>query len=299
MMAPSIPPLREDGVALRKSQFPLVTLVWSVLLLCALYFPVLKIMAGEWFIDEDMGHAIFVPIVAGYVIWKTRDRIAAQPVKPNLWGFAFILWGFAQLIVGTLGAEFFVARSSFIVSLLGVVLVVAGTKVAKSMAFPFVLLLFSLRMPLFIYSKITLPLQMFASSVAASVLNLVGIPTLREGNVLTLPSQQLSVVEACSGIRSLISLTFLAVVYAYFFDHRVWMRTALLLAAIPITIVANAARVTITGILSEYNKELAQGIYHSFEGWVIFMVALGILILAHQGISRFYDAVQRHKAKEA
>jgi exosortase len=128
---------------------------------------------------------------------------------------------------------------------------------------------------------LTFPLQMFASQVAEFVLGLVGIPVLRDGNILELASQRLSVAEACSGIRSLLSLTFLSLVYAYFFDNRVWMRWVLFLLTIPIAIVANAGRVTITGILSEINPELARGFFHLLEGWIIFMIALVLLLMVH------------------
>jgi exosortase len=123
--------------------------------------------------------------------------------------------------------------------------------------------------------------------VAEFNLGMVGIPVLRDGNILELASQKLSVVEACSGIRSLLSLSFLSLVYAYFFDSRVWMRWVLLAATIPVAIIANAGRVTITGILSEVNPELARGFFHSLEGWIIFLIALVLLGGLHLLICRF------------
>lgn len=158
----------------------------------------------------------------------------------------------------------------------------------KALAFPLFLLLFMIRMPLFIYSQITFPLQIFASSMAEHTLSLIGIPVLRDGNVLELASQRLSVVEACSGIRSLLSLSFLSLVYGHFFDSRGWMKWVLLVFTIPIAILANAMRVTLTGILSEWNKEFAQGAYHTFEGWVIFMVALSAMVALHFLINRVW-----------
>jgi len=174
----------------------------------------------------------------------------------------------------------------------------------RRLAFPLFLLVFMIRIPLFIYSQITLPLQLLASRVAEAALVTLGIPVLREGNILELASQRLSVVEACSGIRSLLSLSFLALVYTYFFDRKVWMRVALLIAAVPIAIVANAARVTMTGILSEYRPELTQGFFHDFEGWGVFMVALAALILTHRVLNLLWrltpygrqsDAAAAHK----
>src|SRR5208337_4137837 len=132
--------------------------------------------------------------------------------------------------------------------------------------------------PAIVYARLTLPLQIFASATAETILNWIGIPVLRDGNILELPHERLSVVEACSGIRSLLSLSFLSLIYAYFFDKRVAMRWVLLLATIPIAIAANAARVTLMGILSEYHSDLAYGTFHLFEGWVLFVVALSLLV---------------------
>ena len=142
--------------------------------------------------------------------------------------------------------------------------------------------------PTVVYNSITFPLQLLASRVSTQALDLMQIPVLREGNVLELAEQKLSVVEACSGIRSLLSLTFLALVYGYFFERKVWIRVTLFLATIPIAIVANASRVTLTGVLTEYKPELAEGFFHTVSGWVIFMVALAILIGLHQILNRGY-----------
>ena len=140
--------------------------------------------------------------------------------------------------------------------------------------------------PAIIYTRITFPLQIIASKFAAVVLMILNIPVLREGNVLELPNRSLSVVEACSGIRSLLSLTFLGVVYGYFFEKRLWIRLVLLLATVPIAIVANGSRVAITGVMTQIKPELADGFYHESTGWVIFMIALLILVLFHRLIFR-------------
>jgi exosortase len=151
----------------------------------------------------------------------------------------------------------------------------------RELTFPLLLLPFMIPIPAVIYNQITFPLQLFASQVAEFCLMLINIPVLREGNVLELASQKLSVAEACSGIRSLLMLTFLSLVYAYVFDKKVWMRWVLFVCTIPIAIVANAGRVTITGILSEIDPELATGIFHETEGFVIFAIALAMLALTH------------------
>jgi len=188
--------------------------------------------------------------------------------------------------VGMLGAELFLQRTSFLIALVGLLLVIGGTKLIRVLAFPLLLLPFMIPLPGVIYNQITFPLQLFASRVAEFNLGLMGIPVLRDGNVLELASQKLSVVEACSGIRSLLSLSFLSLIYAYFFDDKVWMRWVLLAATIPVAIIANAGRVTITGVLSEVNPQMAQGFFHSAEGWIIFLIALVMLGGIHALINR-------------
>jgi len=267
--------------------FPWIPIAWFAGLVLLLFYPVIRPMVQEWIDMEEMGHGFFVPVVVAYIIWKDRERIMKEPVKPNWWGLALVGWGFLQMLLGFAGADFFVARTALIVSLVGVAWTLLGTAILKRMLFPLFLLVFMIRIPLFLYQQITFPLQIFASTLAEHALSGIGIPVLRDGNILELPSQRLQVVEACSGIRSLLSLTFLAFVYAYFFDDRPWMRPVLFLATIPIAIFANAMRVTLTGILSEFDKELAEGIYHTLEGWVIFMVALVCLVAVHRLIGRF------------
>ena len=270
---------------------PWVPVACFAALVGTLYLPTIYAMAKEWFYLEEMGHGMFVPFIAGYIVWQQREEILRQPIQPTWWGVPLMLLGFLQLLVGRLGADFFVERTSLFVTVAGLIVTCCGVPVLRTLTFPFVICLFMIRIPLIIYSQITFPLQIFASIVAERALSLLNIPVFRDGNILDLASQRLSVVEACSGIRSLISLMFLSLVYAYFFDPKKWMRLVLVVAAVPIAIVANAARVTITGIISEYNKQFSEGTYHTFEGWLIFMVALAILVMAHQLINKVYSAV--------
>jgi exosortase len=254
---------------------------WFGALLIIMFFPVLKVMVKEWGTDESMGHGFFVPFVSGYIAWQRREQVWSTPLRPHWTGYFLIACGFFLLIVGTLGAEFFIMRVGFLSSVLGTIVATCGWPIVRVLALPLGLLIFMLRIPLFIYSQVTFPLQLLASRVAETTLLFLDIPVLRQGNVLELPSQKLNVVEACSGIRSLLSLTFLSLVYGYLFESNMWIRIVLFLATIPIAIAGNALRVTLTGIFSETNPELAQGIYHTFEGWVIFMVALLCLLSLH------------------
>jgi exosortase len=280
---------RSESVAL-----PWVSFGWFAALLVLCYAPVLAKLVRQWNEDEDMGHGFFVPVIAGYIAWQKREELFAGPLRSNPLGLVLVLLGAVQLYIGTLGAELFLSRTAILETLVGMVLFLGGWHALKVLAFPLFLLIFMVPIPSIIYNQITFPLQLFASRVAAVALETIGIPVLRDGNVLELASQKLSVVEACSGIRSLLSLSFLSLVYAWFFDSRPWMRAVLLVATVPIAIVANAGRVTITGILSEINPELAHGLAHTASGWVIFMIALVMLVLTHQVISRSIRVFNGH-----
>jgi exosortase len=276
-----------------------VSLLWFGGLFVALYAPVISRLVNNWIIDEDMGHAFFVPAVAVWIAAQRRAELLATPRAPNVLGLLVIAWGVGQLFIATLGVELFLARTSMIITLAGIILTVCGMPILRKLSFPLLLLVFMIPIPAIIYTQITFPLQLFASSVAETTLNTIGIPVLREGNVLHLPTQTLSVVEACSGIRSLLSLTFLSLVYAYIFDSKKWMRAALFLATIPIAIIANAGRVTVTGILSELKPEWTEGFAHAAEGWVVFMVALAVLVLVHQMLNRLYSKFSSKAASHA
>jgi exosortase len=263
-------------------------IAWFTVLLIVVYFPVFQHLVVQWSSDEDVGHGFFVIPVAAYMVWQRRERLLEFEWKPAWWGVAIMLWGVFQSIIGTLGAELFLQRTSILITLVGLLLVFGGTRLVKELAFPLTMLLFMIPIPTVVFNQITFPLQLFASRVAEVTLGLIGIPVLRDGNVLELASQKLSVAEACSGIRSLLSMSFLALVYAYFFDKKVWMRWALLIGTLPLVILANAGRVTVTGILSEFDPELAGGFFHSAEGFVIFGIDFVMLIALHALINRFY-----------
>jgi len=258
---------------------------WFGFLLVLCYAPILYRMAMQWANDEDMGHGFFVPLVAGFIAWQRRDALLAAERKPNGWGLFLVIFAALEALVATLGAELFTARLAFVIALTGVVLFLGGKQWIKVLSFPLLLLLFMIPIPAIIYAHLTLNLQTLASELGELLIGWMGIPVLRAGNTLQLPSQTLDIAEACSGIRSLLSLGFLSLVYAYFTDKRVWMRWALLILTIPIAIGANGVRVAVTGWLSEINTKLASGLYHEGEGYIVFVVALIALFLAHRLIN--------------
>ena len=282
-IAPTLPSGNTSD--LKQNGFSWTAFGWFAALLVAGYAPVLTRLANDWWTDEDMGHGFFVPVIAAYIAWQRRDELLALDLRTNYLGLLVIAYGTAQLSFASLAAELFLARTAFIVSLAGVILFLGSWPAIRVLAFPLFLLFFMVPIPSVIYYQITFPLQLLASTVAETALSLMGYPVFREGNVLELASQKLSVVEACSGIRSLLSLSFLSVVYGYFFDPRPWMRAVLLLATVPIAIIANASRVTLTGVLSEINPEYAHGFLHDASGWGLFMVAVVLLVGFHQLVS--------------
>jgi exosortase len=263
-------------------------IAWFGILLIAVYFPILSKLVNQWSTDGDVGHGFFVPLVAGYIVWQRRQQLLSTEWKPAWWGLGILVWAGFQAYLGMLGAELFLQRTAFVLSLVGMLLILGGTGLVRQLAFPLLLLPFMIPLPTVVYNQITFPLQLFASAVAERSLEVMSIPVLRDGNVLELASQKLDVAEACSGIRSLLSLSFFSLVYAYFFDSKIWMRWVLLMATLPIAIIANAARVTLTGVFSEIDPELAAGFFHEAEGFVIFIVAIAMLVAVHQSLNWIY-----------
>lgn len=271
---------------------PWTAIGWFSVLLIGAFFPILRKLVDQWWVDDDVSHGFFVPVVACYIAWQRKDALLNLEAKPAWIGAVLMAWAGLQAFIGIMGAELFLQRTAFLEALVGLLLVTGGWALIRALLFPLLLLPFMIPIPTVIYNQITFPLQLFASQVAEFCLDLIGIPVLRDGNILELASQPLSVAEACSGIRSLLTLTFLSLVYAYVFDKKVWMRWTLLLCTIPIAIVANAGRVTITGILSEIDTELAKGTFHTMEGWVIFAIAFAMLALTHFLINFLYKLRQ-------
>ncbi|HWF10824.1 MAG TPA: exosortase/archaeosortase family protein [Bryobacteraceae bacterium] len=280
----------------RAAAFSWPTIAWVAILLGICYAPVLMALTRQWNDDPDMGHGFFVPIIAGYIAWQKRDQIVDKLPKANWWGLAIMIWAAFQLYIATLGAELFLARTSLIFSVIGAVLLMGGTEYLRIFSFPLFLLFFMVPIPAVIYNQLTFPLQMLASSAAERTIDLLQIPVIREGNVLILPQQTLNVVEACSGIRSLLTLTFVSLIWGYFFEKRAWVRVVLFLSTIPIAIAANAGRVAFTGVISQFKPDLAEGWFHEAQGWVIFMIAMVILAAFHQSIIRISSFVNRKTA---
>jgi exosortase len=262
-----------------------------------LYAGIVSHLVWQWWNDPDFSHGFFVPIFAAIVIWQRRNRLARIPLSPSWTGFLIVLLALATLIVGVLGAELFLSRTSLILLLAGATVIFAGWDFFKAVFFPWAILFLMVPIPAILFNKITFPLQFLASQLATSLLSLVGVPVLRDGNVIQLPALSLEVVQACSGIRSLLSLGTLAIIYGYFAEKSVWKRWVLAIMAIPIAVAANALRIMGTGLLGQYwDPDKAQGFFHEFQGWLIFVLSVIMLFAVHRVISM---GTRRHGEKSA
>lgn len=260
---------------------------WQAAILVAislgLYGRTIYHLVGQWAgTDSDFSHGFFVPLFSAFVLWQERRRLSEIIPQPAWSGLALVASALCVLIVGQLGAELFLARVSMLLLIAGLVVLFMGWNYFRAILFPWAFLLFMIPIPTLLYNQITFPLQLLASRVAADVLQLLNVPVLREGNVITLPNIVLEVAKACSGIRSLMSLTCLAFLYGYLMERRIAVRWAVALISLPIAVAANSARIIGTGLMAQYwDPDKALGFYHIFEGWLVFVVSLVLLHLAH------------------
>jgi len=289
--------------------------------LAFLYFTVLVKLGRDWWNDENYSHGLLIPFVIGYIIWQDRKKFDEKQGGPATWFGAFgISFALVMLWAGTAGAELFVQRASLVLMIAGLAIYFFGFRVLRLIAVPMFLLVLAIPIPQIIFNKIAFPLQLFASRCAVAAMTFLEIPVLRQGNVIELmplgarEPKRLAVVEACSGIRSLMTLVTLAVVYAYFTRPKspsypdsnsgnragktrdklsfvrqfvFWRSLILVAAAVPIAILTNAARVSGTGVLAHYyGTKVADGFFHSFSGWVIYIVAAALLFVTGWAIDR-------------
>ncbi|HXR96759.1 MAG TPA: exosortase/archaeosortase family protein [Terriglobales bacterium] len=256
-----------------------------------IYWPVITGLVAQWYTDPNYGHGFLVAPLAVYLLWRSRRRWRGQPLRPNPFGAALMLLAAAMLVFGRLAAELFFARISLLIGLAGVIVLFAGWRRLRAWAFPFGFLFLMIPLPAVIYYQITFPLQLLASRLAGTGLDLLQIPALREGNTIMLPNYTMSVADACSGIRSLFSLITLAVGYSYFTESRLRIRALLVVCMVPIAIFANGLRILGTGILTyNFGAKYAEGFFHAFSGWLIFVVSLGLLLLLHAALRRPWRA---------
>ena len=277
--------MREGSVFERKDVRVAAALAAALLLM---YAGVLSSLVRQWSSDDNYSHGFFVLPLALYFAWERRGQLAIAARRPSVVGLLVIVGSLLVYTAGLLGAELFLTRISMIGVIAGTVLFVWGWTHVRILLFPILFLLLMVPLPSIIFNQVAFPLQLVASKAGEAVITTAGIPVLREGNVLQLPSRTLEVAEACSGIRSLVSLIMLAIVLGYFTERRTGARVLIALAAVPIAIVANAARVAGTGLAAEWiSPAAAEGFFHTFSGWLVFVVAFAGLLLVQHVLSRF------------
>ena len=299
--------------------------IWKTVVVAAAlafaYAAVLTKLGQQWWVDENYSHGLLVPFIIGYMLWSERPSLIRAEKRPRivLGGVAVVL-ALAALWIGTAGAELFVQRTSLVLMLAGVVVYFWGLPLLRLVLVPLLLLLLAIPVPAIIFNKIAFPLQLFASQCAVWSMRLFGIPVLRQGNIIELmplgssTTKKLEVVEACSGIRSLMTLVTLAVVFAYFThpkaggsgggrlykSYATWRSVILVLSAVPIAIITNAARVSGTGILARYyGTKVADGFFHDFSGWVVYIVAFLLLFALGWVLDRIGNALRKGQPEVA
>src|SRR5579862_3623185 len=257
------------------------SLVLLLVLFLVLYGRVLEGMAQQWWSDPNYGHGFLVPVFAAYILWRERSREREVPIQTTNWGLPIMIFAIGLLILGTLGSEHFTARISMLALIAGTIVFLAGWQTLRSVAFPMAYLFFMIPLPAILYYQLTFPLQLLASRLGANGLVALGVPTIREGNLLILPNCTLEVVEACSGVRSLLSLLAAVVGYVYLAERGIWKRGILIALTVPIVILSNGFRLVATGVLSYfYGPSVDSGLVHNALGLVFFGLAfLSILLV--------------------
>jgi exosortase len=256
-----------------------IQLAATILLLAGCYYTVVPFMVKQWYSDENYSHGFIVPLIAAFFLYERRDELKKVIVQPWGPGLAVIVFGLAQLTLGFLATELFLMRSSLVVILAGLVLYFFGKEAFRISRLSIIYLILMVPLPYIIYDMVAFPLKLFVTKVSVAFLHLVGIVVIREGNIIIFPTTTLEVADACSGIRSLVSLIALGAAYAFVIQTTTIKRWLIILSAIPIAIFTNSLRVIVTGILAQHwGAKAAEGFFHEFAGLVVFAVAMLLLV---------------------
>ncbi len=258
------------------------------------FAPILHFMVIHWRVKPDYSHGFLVAPLAVYFAWERRGRLRRTSVQPSWWGLVPLALGSLSLALGRLGVELMAMRTAFPLTVIGLVLLLLGTRVFRVLAFPLLFLFLMVPLPQSLVNVVAFPLQLVAADLAVSSLHAIGVPALREGNIIHLASTQLFVAEACSGLRSLMALGTLAVVFAYFFRRNAAERVVIVLSAIPIAILVNAFRVGLTGYLTHrFGEGAAEGVIHQTEGFFTFGLAFALLLVEAWLLQLFWPRAWR------
>jgi exosortase len=258
-----------------------------IIALTVAYGNVIRQLVHAWANDGNYTHGFVLAPIALLLVGRRWQILRHLPAEPSKLGLLLVVAALAQLIVGSIAVEFFLMRTSFILLLAGAVVFLFGWRHLSATGFSFALLLLSIPLPAIVLNQITFPLQMLASRVGVDLLQTIGVPALREGNVIVLTNAQLEVAEACSGLRSLVSLFSLGLLYAYFSHTYLWARIGMSMLTVPIAILTNALRVTGAGVATYlYGSAGVDSFFHTFSGWLMFVVSMAILMAAGTAFTR-------------
>jgi exosortase len=269
-----------------------IQLLLAIPLLVIMYFRIVPDMVTVWYHDENYSHGFLVPIIAGYFLWQRWPDLKERQVKPDGIGLAVIVAGLVQLLAAWFAVEYFTMRTSLIVLLAGMTLFWFGREVLKGMALPLGFLIFMVPIPYIVYDMAAFPLKLFVTRVSVAFLKVVGVVVMREGNIIMFPTTTLEVADACSGIRSLISLLALATAYAFLMKTSGARRWVIICSAVPIAVATNALRVIVTGVLAQWwGARAAEGFFHEFAGMTVFVLAMVMLVVFGEFLRRGGDKV--------
>jgi exosortase len=270
-------------------RFAVASAAGACVLAVVVFGPILRYMVEHWQASQDYSHGFLIPPLAAYFAWERRRKLARAPIDPSWWGLVPLALGVLSLTVGRLGVELMSMRVAFPLTLIGLVILLLGLPVFRILAFPLGFLFLMVPLPQSLVNVIAFPLQLFAADLAVQILHLGNVPVLREGNIIHLPETQLFVAEACSGLRSLMALGTLGVVFAYFFRKTWGERIVLIASTLPIAVLVNAFRVVLTAALTyRFGEGMAEGVIHQTEGFFTFGLAFALLLLEARLLARLW-----------
>ena len=270
----------------KPSKQHLILLTVLLLAIIGIYAEILQGLYLDWSHDENYSHGFLVPLISGYFAWQKREELTQLTIRPANSGIILILFALSLLIAGIAAQEFYTRRSSLVFLLCGIVLFLYGWEWLKGLALPLGFLFFMIPLPYIIYDAIAFPLKLFVAKFSVITLKLMGVVVLREGNIIMFPETVLEVADACSGLRSLMSLLALGVALAVFSQRTNSRRILLVLLTVPIAILTNMIRVIGTGFLAQYyGSAAAEGFFHEFAGMGVFLLAM-VLLFASSGVIR-------------
>ncbi|MDT8444999.1 MAG: exosortase/archaeosortase family protein [Desulfuromonadales bacterium] len=266
--------------------FPKINLLFLLVALCATYATIVPGMVSDWYHDENYSHGFLVPLISAYFLSQNWADLETTPLRPSNSGLLVIIGSLLLLLLGFVGTEYFTMRSSLVFLLAGIVLYWFGWGVLRLTALPIVFLIFMVPIPYIVYDAVAFPLKLLVTQASVAVLKMLSVPVVSEGNIIMFPQTVLEVADACSGLRSLMSLVTLAVAMAFLTQKSAVNRTILILSAVPVAIVTNMFRVIVTGFLaSHYGAAAAEGFFHEFAGMAVFVLAM-VILFAESAILR-------------